>query len=150
MIWTISSVGQSYRLITGRSQVRVLDGPPRITKIEPVRVSVLVSSFFGGLSRLTRPSFVAEPQSQVRISHSKIDKLACQAQSVEILTLAVKILDLDYLLSLTAVRVFSSCTYMSDANLQCDKHTPQCQMIQNLLQYLKNLLKCDILILRHS
>ena len=27
-IWTLSSVGQSSRLITGRSQVRVLQGPP--------------------------------------------------------------------------------------------------------------------------
>ena len=35
----------------------------------------------------------AKPRKKVRISHSKIDKLACQAQSVEILTLAVKILD---------------------------------------------------------
>ena len=28
MIWAISSVGQSSRLITGRSGVRVPDGPP--------------------------------------------------------------------------------------------------------------------------
>lgn len=29
-IWAISSVGQSHRLITGRSGVRVPDGPPYI------------------------------------------------------------------------------------------------------------------------
>ena len=28
IVWAISSVGQSNRLITGRSKVRVLDGPP--------------------------------------------------------------------------------------------------------------------------
>ena len=38
-VWTISSVGQSVRLITGRSRVRVPDGPPG-TPLTSVKGSV--------------------------------------------------------------------------------------------------------------
>ena len=37
-------------------------------------------------------SFYLTPANQVRIPHSEIDKLACQAESAGILTFAVKIL----------------------------------------------------------
>ncbi len=35
--WACSSVGQSVRLITGRSQVRALSGPPSLTIVAPAR-----------------------------------------------------------------------------------------------------------------
>lgn len=44
-VWTISSVGQSVRLITGRSRVRVPDGPPKrsLTYVKDLFVLYFVS-----------------------------------------------------------------------------------------------------------
>lgn len=52
--WTCSSVGQSVRLITGRSQVRTLSGPPLLSRINtPARAeSPLGCLLFGDLAQL--------------------------------------------------------------------------------------------------